>query len=447
MLYRMQNGSNRSFGKSKIVNSFMNWVNNSVGAIMFLNMRSAILQTISATNYINMGDNNLFKAAKAFANQPQYWKDFVMLFNSPTLKQRRSGLQTDVNEAEIANAASTSKNKASAVLSYLLKKGFTPTQIADSFAIASGGATMYRNRFNKYVKEGMSKKDAHNKAMEDFLNITESTQQSSRPDLISEQQAGPLGRLLLAFQNTPMQYNRLIKKAARDLANGRGDWKTNVSKILYYGMVQNLVFATLQNAMFGLFWEDEDEDDKTEQRYDKKKTRIANGMVDSILRGSGIYGAIASTVKNTIMKYIEQEDKGWNADHTYTIIEAVNMSPPIGSKLRKVYGAIQTWKFNKKAIPNMSALDIANPVWDMIGQLVSGTTNVPLDRAVRKMTNLKYALDEEHATWQRIFMALGWTSWDLGVVNPDIQAAKDKGSGKIRKKKLKKKKIKKRQIK
>ena len=83
----------------------------------------------------------------------------------------------------------------------------------------------------------------------------------------------------------------------------------------------------------------------------------------------------------------------------------------------------------------------------MIGQLVSGTTNVPLDRAVRKMTNLKYALDEEHATWQRIFMALGWTSWDLGVVNPDIQAAKDKGSGKIRKKKLKKKKIKKRQIK
>ena len=436
MLYRMQNGSNRSFGKSKIVNSFMNWVNNSVGAIMFLNMRSAILQTISATNYVNMTDNNLFKAAKAFANQKQYWKDFVMLFNSPTLKQRRSGLQTDVNEAEIANAASTSKNKASAVLAYLLKKGFTPTQIADSFAIASGGATMYRNRFNRYVKEGMSKKDAHNQAMEDFLNITESTQQSSRPDLISEQQAGPLGRLLLAFQNTPMQYNRLIKKAARDLANGRGDWKTNVSKILYYGMIQNLVFAALQNAMFGLFWEDEEDD---EQRYAKKKTRIANGMTDSILRGSGVYGAIASTVKNVILKYIEQEDKGWNSDHTYTIIEAVNMSPPIGSKLRKIYGAIQTWKYNKKVIPKMSGLDIANPVYDMIGQLVSGTTNLPLDRAVRKMVNMKYALDDEHATWQRIFMALGWTSWDLGVKNPEIEKLKKRSTSKKTKKKSKKK--------
>ena len=201
-------------------------------------------------------------------------------------------------------------------------------------------------------------------------------------------------------------------------------------------MIQNLVFATLQNAMFGLFWEDEEDD---EERYAKKKTRIANGMVDSILRGSGVYGAIASTVKNTIMKYIEQEDKGWNADHTYTIIEAVNMSPPIGSKLRKVYGAIQTWKFNKKIIPKMDKLDIANPVWDMIGQLVSGTTNIPLDRAVRKMTNLKYALDDEHATWQRIFMALGWTSWDLGVKNPEIEKLKKRSTSKKTKKKSKKK--------
>jgi hypothetical protein len=29
-----------------------------------------------------------------------------------------------------------------------------------------------------------------------------------------------------------MQYNRLIKKATLDLANKRGDWKTNVSKTL-----------------------------------------------------------------------------------------------------------------------------------------------------------------------------------------------------------------------
>ena len=37
------------------------------------------------------------------------------------------------------------------VISGLLKLGFLPTQLADSFAIASGGATFYRNRWNTYL--------------------------------------------------------------------------------------------------------------------------------------------------------------------------------------------------------------------------------------------------------------------------------------------------------
>ena len=37
------------------------------------------------------------------------------------LKQRRRGLQTDVNEAEIANAAAGAKNQASAVLTFQLE--------------------------------------------------------------------------------------------------------------------------------------------------------------------------------------------------------------------------------------------------------------------------------------------------------------------------------------
>ena len=47
-----------------------------------------------------------------------------------------------------------------------------------------------------------------------------------------------------------MQYTRMISKSARDLANNRGDFKTNVSKIAYYGVVQNMAFASLQNALF-----------------------------------------------------------------------------------------------------------------------------------------------------------------------------------------------------
>ena len=99
---------------------------------------------------MNWSFNNPLRAGKAFANQPQYWKDFYRLMNSDFLVDRRKGLKINVSESEIAEAAGGSTNAAKGVLNYLLRKGFLPTQIADSFAIASGGATFYRNRINKY---------------------------------------------------------------------------------------------------------------------------------------------------------------------------------------------------------------------------------------------------------------------------------------------------------
>ena len=445
ILYRMENGTNRTFGKNKLVNKWSNWLNNSVGAIMFFNMRSALLQTLSTVNFINWTDNNPAKAALAFANQPQYWRDFATIFNSDKLKQRRKGLKTDVNEAELANAMAGSKNKAQAAFQYLLKIGFTPTQIADSFAIASGGATMYRNRIKTYMKQGMDQKQAEEKAWEDFSMLAEETQQSSDPSLISAQQAGPLGRFVLAFQNTPMQYNRLIKKAARDLINGRGDWKTNVSKIAYYGAIQNFIFSAMQKALFSMLFEDEEEkceglEGKALERCQNKewKVDIGNSMADSILRGSGLYGAVAATLKNALRQFTKQEKKGFTADHTYTILELVNLSPPLGSKLRKVYNAIQTYRFEKDVI-KARGLALDSPVWSVIGNLVSGGTNVPLDRVVKKFNNIKAALDERNAIWKRAFFAFGWNTWDLGAepnetheqIKTDAKA-KRKEQGKIK---------------
>ena len=63
---------------------------------------------------------------------------------------------------------------------------------------------------------------------------------SARPDKISQQQASDAGRLILMFANTPMQYARLQKRAIQDLANGRGDAKTNVSKIVIMGLFKTL---------------------------------------------------------------------------------------------------------------------------------------------------------------------------------------------------------------
>ena len=51
--------------------------------------------------------------------------------------------------------------------------------------------------------------------------------------------------------------------------------------------------------------------------------RTINGMLDTILRGTGVYGAVVSTVKNMVIKFIEQEKKGYYADHAYTLIEGL----------------------------------------------------------------------------------------------------------------------------
>ena len=409
-LYRMENGTNRSAGKS-YGQSWTNWVNGSVGAIMFFNARSAVLQTLSTVNFINFQDNNIFAAGKAFVNQKQYWSDFSTLFNSDFLKARRAGLQINVNEAELANAVAGAQNKAKAALAYLLKKGFLPTQIADSFAIASGGSTFYRNRVKTYAKQGMDQKAAEDKAFLDFQEIAQETQQSSRPDRISQQQASPLGRLILAFANTPLQYNRLIKKAAKDLINKRGDWRSNMSRILYYGAIQNVIFSSLQQAIFALSFDDEDD----EKVLDKKSKRVLNGTIDTLLRGSGVTGAAVATIKNVIIEAMEQSEKGFRADYGEVIVEALQVSPPMGSKARKVYGALKNYKFNSEVMGEMDTFDYNNPIWDAVGSVTSATTNVPLDRLIRKTDNMREALNQENSAMQRTFLTLGWSAWDLQV--------------------------------
>ena len=414
ILYRTINGTNRNFGKNRLVNNFMNWINGSIGATMFINARSAVLQTISMVNFINWSDNNFFKAAKAFANQPQFWKDFSMIFNSNMLKQRRSGLKTDINAAELAGYVSKSKEPFKAAVSWLLSKGFLPTQIADSFAIAMGGASFYRNRIKTYIEQGYTKAEAEQKAFDDFAEIAEETQQSARPDKISQQQASPLGRLILAFQNTPMQYMRLTKKAALDLVNRRGDVKTNISKIIYYVAVQNLIFGALQSALFAIAFGDDD--DKDDEFFKKKKDRVINGSIDTILRGMGIGGAVVATLKNVVRKFREEQEKPkWKQDEYAELLEALQISPPIGIKARKLVQAKRTYVWDQDVMKEMSILDIDNPIWDAVGNTVEATTNIPLARLHNKVDNIREALNTEHEAWQRVALGLGWSSWNLGI--------------------------------
>jgi hypothetical protein len=441
-LYRISTGKNRSYQLDQQGNTILNWMNNSIGTIMFFNTRSALLQTISNINFTNWTDNNPFMMAKTWSNQPQFWKDFTFLFNSDYLKARRGGLKTDINEQEIADAAAKSDKKVAAVIATILKKGFLPTQYADSFAIALGGASFYRNRVNSYKNNGLSQQEAETEAFKDFREISEETQQSSRPDKISMEQAGFAGRLILAFQNTPMQYNRLAKKAGLDLINGRGDIKTNISKIIFYLGIQNAVFYSLQQALFAIYF-DEEEDEKKKTKTDKERYfDVANGMADSILRGSGVYGALISTLKNATIETIEQTKKK-NPQYINTIKELSGISPPLNSKFRKLLSIDRRFRY-KQELEKMRTmgLETKNPAVLSAADALSVGFNLPADRVLRKINNLRTALEEETQLWQSIALSMGYSTYDVGISEFKSSSTSPETKG-LKKKKIKKKTIKK----
>lgn len=416
MLYRMKTGSNRPKSLGKIESAALEWINGSVGVTMFFNTRSASLQLLSIPNYINLTDNNPFKAGAKFANQPQFWGDFITLMNSNWAVSRRNGIKLNVTESEIAEAAARSGNKAQGAINYMLEKGFIFTKYADGFATAFGGSTMYRNRIETYKKEGFSEKEAKEKAMKDWEEISETTQQSGRTDKISQEQASLGGRLVLAFGNTGMQYTRIPKRAVQDLVNRRisPGYKTqfesdasNVSKAVYYSTIASSIFVGLQNALFeAAFNPDADIDDK--------KIRAAENMVDNALRGTGMYGAALSTMRSVASKlYKESQDK--RPDYEDAAWETLNVSPPIDIKVTKFRSAFRAIKKDMDDIKEKGALNPTNPAYLASAQVISGITNLPLDRLFRKVNNLNSALQKNRDTWQRIALIGGYSDYELGI--------------------------------
>jgi hypothetical protein len=297
--------------------------------------------------------------------------------------------------------------------------------------------------------------------------------------LISQEQAGPLGRLVLAFQNTTQQYMRLSKKSLRDLINGRGDWKVHVSKIVYYTTIQNIIFNALQAGVFALipgFGDEDDEEfdekgkkltakeiaERKQKQQEEKEGDMLNGFVDGILRGAGLYGAIAATTKNVLLKYqeVEAKEKGMK-DYTPVVLDAVSISPPIGSKVRKLNQAMKGRDYNREVIANRGysvtydgKLNLS-PAWLATGQAVSAVTNFPMDRMYDETNSMIEAFDTRNTGLQRTALALGWKDWTVGATNEendlirstakkekkDAKAKEEKSESNVRKRRIRKRKI------
>ncbi len=425
-LRAMKTGQNRGGTNSRLSNAALDYVNGSVGVIMFTNMRSALLQGISMVNFVNWDFNNPLKAGGAFLNLPQFAKDFSHIMNSKYLTDRRNGLKLNIHENEIANAAKTSKNKAAAIINLIIEKGYSPTKFMDSFAIAFGGATYYRNRIKDLMKKNpkLSIEEAQERAFEEMRDVSEKTQQSSDPSKISQQQRSDLGRLVLQFVNTPMQYARLQKRAVQDLANGRGNPKEHISKLIYYGFVQNLIFNGLQQALFAFGFEDDEK--KVEAALPKKTRDIANGMLDSSLRGLGLAGVTVGVLKNLVLDVYDRSKKD-RPEYQDAWMKLLQFSPAISSKIKRLKNA--GWVFDSKDRRKMikeEGFSIDNPAVEAGANVVSAATNLPTDRILKKLNNLRAIAKDETELWMDIALFLGWPEWQLTVPDTPEQKKAEK---------------------
>tara|TARA_R110000744_G_scaffold33233_3_gene77584 strand:- start:383 stop:7828 length:7446 start_codon:yes stop_codon:yes gene_type:complete len=415
-LSRMKSGRNR-VGTDASANSYMNWINRAVGTTMFLNTRSAFLQTLSSLNFINKPGNNLFQAMKAFGDQKQWKKDYNLLWNSDYLTNRRDGAKFDVLADEMSQGDVKGIEK-------LLKAGFLPTRYADSFAIAMGGAAFYRNRINMLTKGGMSQADAEAQAMIAWREAAEESQQSADPSKISEIQSSSIGKLIYAFANTPFQYARLTKRKLQDLTSGRSAAEGNVQKdiqsLLYYSVLQSVMFNALQGGLVALTMGNDPDD---EELKDEKYAQILERTLTSYAKSIGNPGAVAATLYAMLKEGHMQQTGERRKDANVFALTATSISPPLNSKLKDLSAAYRA--YNK-----IDENDLVTPSLDSDALTMAGETasfiGVPLDRVIKKTRHLAAITNEEVELWQRVWMLAGWSEWELGVNKKEANFKKPK---------------------
>ena len=421
MLWRMETGLSRREGMGKTENVVNNYITGGQSTIMWWNFGPAFRQLTSMPNYISIkGDNNVFSAMKATANAPQFIKDFKKLYNSDFGKGRRNNLKMNVNEAELATIMQRGGG-VNGVLNYMLKQGYTPTRIADSLAISLGGAPMYRNRINTYLKEGMKLKEAEALAMEDWIELSQKNQQSSRADQISYQQASTLGKMILNFANTPMQYNRTIYESYKHLQAGRGDAKIHLSKMMHYSLLQSSLFAGLQQAVFALYTGDPDPEDA-----DKKALEMIHTMASGWMRGFGLGGAVVDMSKNVFMDLYERaQGPKYNRKLGEAAWQVFSISPPISSKVDKLRKSFEILDYDGDQMLR-KPLDTDDPFYSATTNFTEGVFNVPLHRAQVLLKNMNSFMDDELSYFNRLFSALGYSEYALLIEEPNPRVPKSK---------------------
>ena len=91
-----------------------------------------------------------------------------------------------------------------------------------------------------------------------------------------------------------------------------------------------------------------------------------------------------------------------------------DFSPPLDSKVRKLKSAANTFSWERDTMEKQG-FDIDNPAMLASAQVLSAFTNIPADRALMKLNNLRNAASKRAEAWQTIALLLGVSAWEVGM--------------------------------
>ena len=395
-LRRIVTGSHNRTNSPEAVTALDKWLNRSIANIMFLNPRSAMLQLVSTANFA-IGDPIGY--AKSAADIKATTEAFNIIRNSDFLKERAEG-KTDVVVDELFKQKGGSGFTRG--IDRLGQQGYFLTKKADGFAIALGGAPYLAAKIKEYNGDV-------EKAMQDFIQKANESQQSTNPEKLGRDQTSPVGRYLLAFTNATQQFNRIMATSAREISVGKDRGK-NFRKISYIMGTQIALFSFLQKAMASAFDFDDEEDKEKWGDY-------LTGILDTIATSTGILGSVFATATQSakhLLRGVGDDGKLAPGTDQKIINELINISPAVATKVRNIKNALKEPYRQSEGFVDVDAraARVAHAI-----QL----SGIPTERALRIFEQFNDLGANDLYVLEKAVRLLGWSRYDLGQQLPKEQ--------------------------
>lgn len=278
-------------GKSFMDYVATNYITSRIGG----NFKVMFGQLTSMINYCENMPNGLW--AKGFVEGLKHPKTTLkfMLDNCDYLHARLAGGSMNEIMLKITDEADKFRS--------LRNFCTTNTKYGDLFAIAFGG----KPYVDYLMKQGLSKEEAFEKFVEDTMRSQQAGQASSTSVWQKKQSENPLTRMMFAFNNTTLQYERKFVDAMASRARGDISNKEFVKALLIYKVFNPILFTSfLSNLSFmtlirGLTGDDDD-------GVAKFGTDIISSMLFANLAAYGYLGMGLSTICSFAMTLVDKKE-------------------------------------------------------------------------------------------------------------------------------------------